>query len=105
MDFNTAWKRARSGQQSGLFASEYAYGYPNTQRHNTSKRTPLTPQQKSYQQATYHASSSPVWPEFAGHSSHRTPGVSQIVMEANSRKAQAVFAQAEYTLSKFKSRW
>lgn len=64
----------------------------------------LTDQQKSYRQATYHTSSSPVWPEFAGHSSHRTPGVSQIVMEANSRKAQAVFAQADYQLSKFKSR-
>lgn len=103
MDFNTAWKLARSGQQSGLFATEHAYGYPKpTQRRNTSS---LTPQQKSYQRATYHATPAPVWSEYSGHSAHRTPGISMIQMEQQSKRAQSVFRQAERTLSKLRSGW
>ena len=102
MDFQSAWHKARKGQQSGLFASESAYNYPHTQR------TPVrrfTDQQKSYQRVTYHPQPNPqIWSEYSGVSSHRTPGVSMIVMEANSRKARMAFTQAEYTLSKLKEK-
>jgi hypothetical protein len=106
-DFATEWQKVKCGEPSRLFASDMLYGVHQSPRHYSKSKPPLrklTDQQKSYRHATYNTPSSPVWPEFAGHSTHRTPGVSQIVMEANSRKAQAVFAQAEYTLSKFKSR-
>jgi len=102
MDFNTAWQKARKGQQSGLFATEYTYGYPKPTQ--LTRKTPLTTKQVAYQHAAHHAPANPVWPEFAGHSSHRTIGYSQIVMEAHSKHAQNVFRQAEYTLSKLKER-
>jgi hypothetical protein len=103
MDFNTAWKLARAGQPSGLFATEHAYNYPNpTKRRKTSS---FTPPQKSYQRATYHATPAPVWSEYSGYSQHRTPGISPILMEQQSKRAQSVFRNAERTLSKLRSTW
>jgi hypothetical protein len=108
--FKDAWNLAKQGETSGLFASDYAYGSHNQRakqkRQQQQRQNTLTPQQKSYRQAVYHPQPNPtVWSEYGGHSQSRYTGYSPIVMEANSRRAQAVFAQAEYTLSKFKSRW
>lgn len=105
MDFNQAWTKARKGQQSGLFAAEYTYGYPKpTQRRKTSS-SQLTPQQKSYQQRTYHPTPAPVWSEYSGHSAHRTPGYSPIQMEQISAHARKIFSAAEYQLSRMKEKW
>lgn len=104
MDFNTAWKRARAGQPSGLFATEHAYGYPNTTRQRRKSST-RTPQQKAYQRTSYHAIPAPVWSEYSGHSVHRTPGISPILMEQQSKHAQNVFARADYVLSKLREKW
>ena len=63
-------------------------------------------QQTLQAQATYHPhTNSTVWPEMRGHSQHRITGYSQIVLEAKSKQAQAVFDQAFYTLSKMKETW
>lgn len=81
---------------SPLFAATYAY-QPHRQ---------LTQKQRLQAQTTYHPTKQIApWAEYAGHSQHRYVGYSPLVMEAKSRQAQAVFAQAQYTLSKLRSRW
>lgn len=105
MDFNQAWQRARKGQPSGLFASESVYGYPNTQRRKQYKRQ-LTPQQQAHKAITYHPQPNPqIWPELSGHSQHRTPGYSPILMQKQSEHARQVFRKAEYFLSRIVEKW
>jgi hypothetical protein len=102
MDFNEAWKKARSGQQSGLFASEYAYGYPNIHRHRQSQ---LTQQQKAYRAATYQTSLNPtVWPEYQNTTNHRYQ-YSPTLAKTQHNAAMAVFARAEQVLTAAKKRW
>ncbi len=101
MDFRTEWEKAKRGQQSALFASDYLYGVPQTRR----KHTPVRTQPSTSHVRTSPVPTAPVWPEYQGHSAHRTQGYSPILMEAKSRHAQAVFNRADYVLSKLRSTW
>jgi hypothetical protein len=99
-DFKSEWAKVRRGDiyNSALFASSIYTPQP--------KRRGLTAKQQLQRQITYHPTPNPtVWSEFSGHSQHRTQGYSTTIMAAKSRNAQAVFAQAEYTLSKLRERW
>jgi hypothetical protein len=103
MDFATAWKKARSGQKSGLFASEDIYNYPHPQRRHPVRQ--LTQQQKSYRQATYYPTSSPVvWSEYSNPQNHRYQH-SPTLMKAQHDVAMAVFARCEQVLTEAKSGW
>jgi hypothetical protein len=101
VDFQTEWEKAKRGQPSALFAADMLYGVRQPRRKHTSVRTqPNTPHVRTRPVPT-----APVWPEYQGHSAHRTQGYSPILMEQKSAHAQAVFAQADYVLSKLRSKW
>jgi hypothetical protein len=100
--FAEEWERIRrtGDLNSPLFASSYVA--PKQRQRKTS----LTTKQAAYRQATYHPQTNPtIWSEYSGMSAHHYTGYSPLYMEQVSKRAQQVFAQTDYVLSKFKSRW
>ena len=109
--FADEWAKVKAGKPSALFAADQIYGVKTPARYATTKQRrtsspQLSTKQAVHQQAVYHPTrNATVWSEYSGVSSHRITGYSPLVMESISKHAQAVFSQAEYTLSKFKEKW
>ena len=105
-DFATEWQKVKRGEPSRLFASDLLYGVHISPRHSrkvlpTKHHIPTSSQHAFTQRQVPYIP----WKEYAGVSSHRTPGLSPVLMEAQSKHAHAVFTHADYVLSKMRERW
>jgi hypothetical protein len=101
VDFRSEWEKAKRGQQSALFASDLLYGVPQYRR----KHTPVRTQPRTPYVRTRPVPTAPVWPEYQGHSAHRTQGYSPALFQKQHNAAMQAFHHAETTLTRLKERW